>query len=128
MDRVRVGPVKGLKIAIAAFVLSVALFVVVVAIGVYLATHESSATKDFSADLRDGLVASCERNGNPLREAVRDQIQREIRQRESLDYSRFFPNVPASELQQLLAEQTAADRATLRELAPVNCQQLYPRP
>jgi hypothetical protein len=42
MDRVRVGPVKGLKIAIAAFVISVALFVVVVAGGAYLLTHKSN--------------------------------------------------------------------------------------
>lgn len=41
MDRVRVGPVKGLKIAIAAFVLSVLLFVIVVAGGGYLLAHKS---------------------------------------------------------------------------------------
>lgn len=60
MDRVRVGPVKGLKIAIAAFVLSIALFVVVVAGGGYLLTHKSNEGSEtheaicaLTADLED---------------------------------------------------------------------------
>lgn len=36
MDRVRIGPVKGLKVAMAAFVLSLALFVAVVALAIYV--------------------------------------------------------------------------------------------
>lgn len=105
-----------------------------VTIGAGLATYlvqvtdETDSTKTFATELRNGLVASCEKNGNPLREAVQHQIQREIRQRETVDYSRFFPDVPPAELQLLLDEQTAADRATLREIAPVNCEQLYPKP
>jgi hypothetical protein len=41
MDRVSVGPVKGLKIAMAAFVLSVFLFVAAVGGGIYLLAHKS---------------------------------------------------------------------------------------
>jgi hypothetical protein len=60
MDRVRIGPVKGLKIAIAAFVLSIALFVVVIAGGGYLLTHKSNEGSEtheaicaLTADLED---------------------------------------------------------------------------
>lgn len=42
MDRVSVGPVKGLRIAIAAFVLSLALMLAVAAIGGYLLTHKTT--------------------------------------------------------------------------------------
>lgn len=42
MDRVSVGPVKGLKIAVAAFVLSVVLFAAVVGGGLYLAVTQST--------------------------------------------------------------------------------------
>jgi hypothetical protein len=41
MDRVGVGPVKGLRIAIAAFVLSLALMLAVAGIGGYLLTHKT---------------------------------------------------------------------------------------
>ena len=128
MDRVRVGPVKGLKIAVAAFVLSVLLFAAVVGLGIYILTNQSDETQDFSAQLREGLVTSCEVNGNPLREAVRNQIQEQIRQREHLDYARFFPNVPPEELKLLLEQQNEADRATLAEIAPVDCSEQYPKP
>jgi hypothetical protein len=42
MDRVSVGPVKGLRIAIAAFVLSLALMLAVGAIGAYVLTHKTN--------------------------------------------------------------------------------------
>lgn len=42
MDRVRLGPVKGLRIAVAAFVLSVVLFGAVVGGGLYLAVHQAT--------------------------------------------------------------------------------------
>ena len=42
MDRVSIGPVKGLRIAVAAFVLSIVLTLAVVAIGGYLLSHKTN--------------------------------------------------------------------------------------
>jgi hypothetical protein len=42
MDSVRLGPVKGLRIAVAAFALSVFLFVAVSVGGIYLLTHKTN--------------------------------------------------------------------------------------
>jgi hypothetical protein len=53
MDRVRVGPVKGLKIAIAAFVLSVFLAALVLGLGVYVLTDKS----DEGSETHDGVCA-----------------------------------------------------------------------
>lgn len=85
--------------------------------------HETST---FARDLRDGLVKSCEENGNPLREAVQDQIRHQIEQRETVDYTRFFPTIPPGELERLLEEQNEQDRKTLHRIAPINCAALYP--
>lgn len=126
MDQITVKRVKGLRIAIAAFVLSVFLFVAVIVGGAYVLTTRSDDLQDFSSALRNGLVQSCEENGNPLREAVQEEVRSEIRQRSTLDYGRFFPDVPAAELERLLAEETAEDRAILKKIAPVDCPSLYP--
>jgi uncharacterized membrane protein len=128
MDQIQVRRVKGLRIAVAAFALSVFLFVAMAGGTVYLLTSKSDDNADFSTELRNGLVESCEVNGNPLREAVRHQINEQIQQREQLDYARFFPNIPTAELKLLLDQQTEADRERLKEIAPVNCASLYPKP
>lgn len=101
MDRVSLGPVKGLRIAVAAFVLSIALFVAVIAAGIYFATNESARTKDFSSELRDGLVANCERNGNPLREAVQRMLREQIARSERTP-ANFFPNIPPKVFEELI--------------------------
>jgi len=126
VDRVGIGPVKGLRIAVAAFVLSIVLFVTVVAGGVYFATDETVSTRDFSSKLRDGLVASCERNGNPLREAVQRMLREQIRRSERTPAS-FFPNIPPKVFEELIRQSIEADRKTIHEIAPVDCASLYPR-
>lgn len=128
MDRVAIGPVKGLKVAIAAFVLSVVLFVIVVGGLIVVFATRNDELERFSQDLRAGLVRNCETNGNPLREAVRGQLREEIHKRGTIDYSRFFPDIPPAELESLLAQQNRADHKTLRKLAPVDCPSLFPSP
>lgn len=92
MDRVSWGPVKGLKLAVAAFVLSVALFAIVVGGGIYLAviqgtegseTHEAvcalvsdleertEGTRDFLADHPHGIPGLA--SGSQLRESLHNQ-------------------------------------------------------
>lgn len=126
MDRVSVGRVKGLRIAIAAFVLSVFLFVAVIGGGIYLATNQSTSTKDFSTELRDGLVASCESNGNPLREAVQAMLRDQIRRSKNTP-PEFFPDIPPAVFERLVSEQIRANRARIAQIAPLDCASLYPR-
>jgi uncharacterized membrane protein len=128
MDQVSAGRVKGLRIAIAAFVLSIFLFLLVAGGGIYLVTAQSTKAEDFSSELRDGLVASCESNGNPLREAVQKMLRDDIAQSRSPVLRRLFPQVPRAELDALIRADNEADRATIESIAPVDCASLYPRP
>ncbi len=84
-------------------------------------------TQSFATQLRNGLVASCEKNGNPLREAVQRMLREQIQRSEKTPAS-FFPNIPRAVFNKLIADQTAADRATIRRIRPLNCASLYPRP
>jgi hypothetical protein len=82
----------------------------------------------FSGDLRNGLVQSCEDNGNPLREYLRDEARSEITEARSFNYEEFFPNVPPSTLDALLREEIADAREALNTtLAPLPCNDLYPK-
>lgn len=78
-----------------------------------------------TTELRDGLVESCERNGNPLREAVTTLLEDQIAQTQNLDYSEFFPTVPEERLDALIEMQNDKRRALLRTIQPVDCQALY---
>lgn len=126
MDRVDaelpfVGPVKGLRIAVAAFVLSILLFGVVVVGAIYVVeVHSADANR-----LREGLVESCERNGNPLRKTVQDILRDQIKQSESPLLARFFPQIPKADLDRLIAAQNELRRERIQQIAPVDCQALY---
>lgn len=80
----------------------------------------------FVSQLRNGLVTSCEKNGNPLREAVQGMLREEIGRSNSPQIKAFFPQIPPSELKRLIAEQVAADEATIHEITPVDCAAQYP--
>jgi hypothetical protein len=85
-------------------------------------------TNNFSEELRDGLVASCKQNGNPLREYLREEAKAEIAEAKSFDYEEFFPNVPPERLHALIAQEIADAREALSTtLAPLDCDGLYPR-
>lgn len=85
-------------------------------------------TRDFANDLRDGLIKSCDKNGNPLREAVQKMLRDDIEQSKSPVIRRFFPYIPSGELERLIQAETKSDEATIRAIAPVDCASLYPRP
>jgi hypothetical protein len=78
-------------------------------------------------NLREGLIRSCERNGNPLREAVIDQLEGEIQQSKAFDYSEFFPSVPPERLHTLIREENQRMRGYIEQIQPVDCPSLYPR-
>ena len=103
MDRVRVGPVKGLKIAVAAFVLSVFLAAVVLGLGIYVLTGKS----DEGTETHEGvcaLVADLE---------VRTEGTRHFLE----EYPRGTPGIPASALRESLHNQ----ERTLDALSVVSC-------
>jgi len=103
MDRVRVGPVKGLKIAIAAFVLSVVLFVIVIGGGVYLLvgkSNEGAETHEAICALTADLETRTEGTRNFLTQ-----------------HPRGIPGIPASTLRESLHNQ----ERTIDALSVVSC-------
>jgi hypothetical protein len=103
MDRVRVGPVKGLKIAIAAFVLSVFLFVVVVGGAGYLLTHKSEEGSETHKAVC-ALIADLE-------------VRTEGTRRFLDDHPNGIPGIPASTLRESLQNQ----ERTIDALSVVSC-------
>jgi hypothetical protein len=115
-----------------AFEAIIATAVILLYIGGALLLRESvetsQATDNFATQLRDGLVESCEKNGNPLREYLASQALEEIAESKSLDYEEFFPNIPPDKLHDLLQAQNESLREALKgPLSPIDCAGLYPR-
>jgi hypothetical protein len=103
MDRVRVGPVKGLKIAVAAFVLSVFLTAVVLGLGVYVLTDKT----DEGAETHEAVCA-----------LVADLESRTQGTRLFLEeYPHGTPGIPASALRESLHNQ----ERTIDALSVVSC-------
>lgn len=124
MDRVNLGPVKGLRIAIAAFMLSLVLLLAVLGLGAYLVAHKTQTNAQNAEEIRRGLVENCAANGNPLREVVQGLLKEQIRNSESPVVEELFPQIPPD----LLRLHISADRRRLAEIAPVNCSAQYPAP
>lgn len=82
---------------------------------------------NFSVELRNGLVASCAKNGNPLREAVQGLLEEEIKQSDPDVIQEFFPQVPPEVLQNIIDKQIAHKEEVIEEIEPLNCEALYPR-
>jgi len=115
--------VKGTQLAVAAFVISLALFLAVLGGTAYLLTHKTQTTAQIAEELRAGLVENCEVNGNPLREVVQKLLQEQINSAEKL-IPTIFPQIPPS----ILEEHIAEDRELMTEIEVVDCQAQYPRP
>lgn len=105
------------------FVMPYLVIVLTVLIG--LSLIQVKDTRDFTGDLRDGLVKSCERNGNPLREAVQEVLREQIVSAERTPAS-FFPNIPPATFKRLVREQRERNEAVIRRIRPVKCAALYP--
>lgn len=129
MDRLGIEPVRGLRLALAAFVISVALFAGTLGVALYLRSESLTETQQFAQELRVGLIKSCARNGNPLREAVQAMLHEQIAQSRNVALlHQLFPNFPPSELDRLILAENRKRRQTLREIEPVDCAALYPPP
>jgi hypothetical protein len=90
-----------------------------------LTIYQVAETRTFSTDLRDGLVKSCEKNGNPLREAVQTILQEQIEQSERTPRS-FFPDIPPDVFDRLIEEQRERNEEIIERIEPVDCPALYP--
>jgi hypothetical protein len=85
--------------------------------------------QQFQVELRKGLIRSCERNGNPLRIVVQGLIQEQIKtSSDPKIYREFFPQIPEPRLEKIIRATIEADRARLRQIAPLDCAKLYPNP
>jgi hypothetical protein len=98
-----------------------------IGVALYLRQQSIADTQAFATELRNGLVKSCARNGNPLREAVQNMLREQIKRSDPDAMRRYFPQIPAAELDRLIQEQREANEATIRKIAPVNCESLYPQ-
>jgi hypothetical protein len=85
-----------------------------------------NAVQQFSVELRNGLVASCEKNGNPLREAVQGLLEEEIKQSNPQTLRTFFPQIPPGVLERIIKRTTLHKNRVIEEIEPLNCEALYP--
>lgn len=84
--------------------------------------------KTFSEELRNGIVANCEQNGNKLREVSQVRIKEEIKQtnEEIPLFKRLFPNFPEKELENLIKVANKNRERELKEIMPIDCTKVYP--
>jgi hypothetical protein len=72
------------------------------------------------------LVENCEKNGNPLREAVQQVLREEIKQTENKTLlHEFFPQISEKHLDEVIEESVKRKQKTIRRIAPVDCQKAY---
>jgi hypothetical protein len=101
-----------------------ALVVVVFILGVYSNHQHASDIADQQNQLQQGLIHSCEVNTNPLRTAVRKELQTQIAQSRSFDYTKLFPDIPRVKVHRLIAAQRRRQRIELQAIPPVHCRAL----
>lgn len=82
--------------------------------------------RTFAGELRDGLVASCERNGNTLREVLREEQRAAITDPRDPRIRQLFPDQPQAVLNAIVAQGNSEHRTRLRKLRPVDCPSQYP--
>jgi hypothetical protein len=99
-------------------------------VGFVATTNERStridANTEFAVNLRNGLVRSCNDNGNPLREAVQELLEEQIKQSKPSVVAKLFPQIAPEELERLIREQNENKRKIIKKIAPLKCESLYP--
>jgi hypothetical protein len=120
-------PTRVAKWTAVVLVLSILFASAAIGTALYLRQESITETQRFTRELRNGLVKSCARSGNPLREAVQHMLREQVQRSDPATIRRYFPQIPSSELNRLLREQREANEATIRRIAPVNCKALYPK-
>jgi hypothetical protein len=104
----------------------VAIFVAAVAGAGQL--QNTNSINQFDKDLHGALVKVCQDRINPILNVQREQLQRDIRQNKSFDFSKFFPKVPPAQLHALIQSQIQQDKQLLKTIPSVNCSKIFPVP
>lgn len=80
---------------------------------------------NYENSLRATLVYSCEHEGNPLRVTVQKILKEDIKNSAHIQTS-YFPNIPPHVIHLLVQKGIAAEKARLKEIAPIECAEAYP--
>lgn len=91
------------------------------------AQQASRSTHRFAAKLRSGLVESCQRNGNPLREVLTEEQEAAITDPHDPQIRELLPTAPQSVINRIIAKGNREHRERIQKLAPVECEKQYPR-
>jgi len=107
----------------------VILLTLVAILSAFDARNRSTDVQRFSEDLRMGLIASCEQNGSPLRNAIQLIILDDIQQTQAFigtkEGSQLFPTVPPRQLDALLRDTVRDNRRILATIPDVDCQATF---
>jgi hypothetical protein len=135
MDRVSIGPVKGLRIALAAFIIGAVGLLCVLALGVYVIAHKTSTveskvdtTNQFQREIIRSQRESCKKNGNPLREVLIEEQEAALTSPHDPRIHRLFPDAPPALAERVIREGNREHRERIAKLAPVDCAAQYPLP
>lgn len=104
----------------AVIVLIVSIVVASLAIGAAIYFRASDEDR-----LREGLIINCEKNGNPLREAVQTLLREEIKQSHSPLIAELFPQIPKEQLRELTEQTNKKKRELIASITPVDCDAEY---
>lgn len=110
------------------FVRKVWPWVLVVLVAMFLVwrTEQAAHTaNETSQNLRAGLIASCEDNGNPLRVAVRGILKEGITAPNDPRLRELLPNVPQEVIERIAKEGNRKKHHALAQIQEVNCVTQY---
>lgn len=84
----------------------------------------AKANRRIAHQLHAGLVGACQKNGNPLRAAVRTLLKEQIALSQAFPAT-AFPGISASEFHELLEAGNAVKRRAIKASAGVDCRAQY---
>lgn len=94
--------------------------------------EESKAASHAVARLQrrtnEALIESCERNGNSVRQILREEQRAALTSPDDPRLHVLFPNTPPAIVAGFVREGNAQHRERLHKLAPVPCRTQYPSP
>lgn len=79
--------------------------------------YKTAITRD--RDIKASQIESCTKVGEPIRTSVIALLQRQIDQSKVFDYHKFFPQIPAETLDQLIQKQREENQALVDQLKSV---------
>ena len=105
--------------------LCVATLGISVVIAVVNAHDQASSAGETAHTTQRILIRSCRDNGNPLRMAVREMLQDEIKQSHSPFIYKAFPQFSHRRLNRKIGQANRTRRKLIRQIKPVDCSATY---